>query len=161
MFFGFFRPRAARHLVVPPMCANHGQPASPCASAPPPPPARPPLRRPRARTPCPPRRPRLTFYRHRSWSTSLQDPLFLWELQERAPMTAPIRTRYLAHHRLHEQRPACRRESSLHQRRQRRATLPLGRPSRRNGPCKKTKCKSCKLTAVSMSSSIKQCALAH
>jgi hypothetical protein len=32
----FFRPRAARRLAAPPMCAKRGQPARPCAPPPPP-----------------------------------------------------------------------------------------------------------------------------
>jgi hypothetical protein len=133
------------------------RPPAPLSTAPHPPPPHthtPPHPRARASA-CPPRRPRSTFHRHRSWQF-LQDPLFLWELKERAPMAASIGSNamgYLTHHRLHEQHPACRRKSLLHQRRQRGAALPLGRPSSM-GPARRPSA-SRKLTAVSMSSSMR------
>jgi hypothetical protein len=85
---------------------------------------------PRRIPPRAPRRPRSTFHRHRSWQF-LQDPLFLWELKELAPVVVPIGMRYLTSltsPAVHNQHPApCRRKSLLHQRRQPGATLPLGR----------------------------------
>jgi hypothetical protein len=116
------------------------RPLRPCAktAGSPPAPALPP-RPPPCPLPSPPRRippralrrPRSMFHRHRSWQF-LQDPLFLWELKELAPMMVPIGMRYLTSltsPAVHNQHPACRRESLLHRRRQRGGTLPLGRLS--------------------------------
>jgi hypothetical protein len=80
------KPRPARQPLAPALPPRPRPPAPPLSTALPPP----------ARPPCPPRLPRSTFHRHRSWQF-LQDPLFMWELKELAPVMAPIGTRYASH----------------------------------------------------------------